>query len=459
MATLHKTRIRQAPKPGGVHDGVRAAGRYYNLEPSLISKWIKAGEVDLVAAGIVDGAPLPIDDASLRKRIATYTPNKDNKSRRTRSRTIPEIQAARAVGATNGHSRVAGPGVGAPPAVDARPATPAKFGGDLVLLNSSEWIAKFYDYQAKHHDRGELNQGTERGYDATIGRFARRFPTLPMDRKTIMDYIDGLKNIQKGGPLSDGSKRGHVRRINTMYRWLGREYGYTIPDLTHTNLSDPRPNAVAIWTDEIRQVLDAVTDHTEYTLVLLLAQTGCRIGELCTIRPECLHPGWVDVCGKPTRNNLTGHRPLPIPEPAFGHLVRELKVYGELVMQTQTGGPRPLAQAPVPTDSRRPIDLRDPKTYRLQPHTWAVDAYKGQLNRLLVRAGVYRLGLGAHSFRRAYEGEFINNGGDSLLCRRIMGHFNKSDMDQLYLHRNIEQMVEYSAKYAPRGFLNQNEEE
>ena len=32
-------------------------------------------------------------------------------------------------------------------------------------------------------------------------------------------------------------------------------------------------------------------------------------------------------------------------------------------------------------------------------------------------------------------------------------HFNKSDMDHLYLHTNIAQMVDYARKYAPHSFL------
>lgn len=335
------------------------------------------------------------------------------------------------------------------------PATPGKQDGEAILLNTKEWVDLFYQHKAQVHG-GKLNPKTQINYRTTIGRFAEHFEYLPLglaSRDTVFKYIHRLKNLLDGKPLLDGTKKSHVRQINTFYHWLKRNHHYEIPDLTGSELPDPRPNAVSIRSEQIRTVLGAVRNHTEYTLVLLFAQTGCRMEELCTIRPECLHDHWVDVWGKPTKNNLSGYRPLPIPSEAYKHLRREFDTYGELVMMNQTDGPRPLAHPPEAADPRTAIDLLDPATFRVRPRDWSEDAVKGQLNRLLVNAGVYRRGMGAHSFRRNYEGDFVQNGGDSLLCDRILGHFSKSDMKQLYLHRTIEQMVEYSEKYAPRSFL------
>ena len=182
MATSHKTRIRQAPEPGNVIYGVRAAGRKYNIDHKVISLWIKNGEVAL-AGPCEPGAPLPIDEASLRKRIASYTPHRDNQARRRRSRTIPEMLAER-------ESRAA-----------TAPALP-RSGVEVVLLNSKEWTSRFYSERARASG-GEPNHATALNYTATIGRFAERFPTLPMDRKTIIEYLHSLHNKNDGQPLSD----------------------------------------------------------------------------------------------------------------------------------------------------------------------------------------------------------------------------------------------------------------
>ena len=212
MATQYKTRIRQAPVPGGVHKGVRAAGRYYNVDPTLISIWIKKGKVAL-AGPVEPGTPLPIDDASLRRRLQSYTPDKDNQARKRRSRTIPEMQAeARTNGLSNGHQSnghtQAARADGASPLPN-RPAAPTPAAGRrtdaVVVLNAREWVDKFYTEQARSLG-GELNPKTKGSYDWTLDRFVSQFPTVPLERKTVLDYILGLTNLKKGGPLSNGAK-------------------------------------------------------------------------------------------------------------------------------------------------------------------------------------------------------------------------------------------------------------
>ena len=456
MATLNSTRIRQAPESSGVIYGVRSAGRKYKVDPGLISRWIKSGEVALVGGPTVPGAPLAIDDGSLRKRLQFYTPDKDNKSRRRRSRTIPEMQAeARAEARTNGvngHSHVVGAdGFRSPSAV--RPAALARpQSGNVVLLNTREWTGRFYVEQEREH-RGGISIRTKENYDWTFGRFAARFPTVPMDRKPVLEYLHGLINVRTGKPLADGTKGLAHQVLTTFYKWLKREYGYDIPDLTHTSLGQKRETALAIWPKEIWATISMARNHSEKTLILLLAQTAARIGELCTIRPECLHDHWVEVWGKPTNSNPTGYRKLPIPDEAYDHLQRELKTYKQLVLVDQHGVAKPLAGPLEQAAPPRAIDMRTPATYRVRPRDGAVDVVQWMLRNLMEAAGVYERGRLAHAFRRAYQAEFVKNGGSREYYRLIMGHFNKADMDDLYTHDTIEEIVEQARKYAPRRFL------
>ena len=452
MATLYSTRIRQTPEPSGVIYGVRPAGRKYKVEPSLISKWIKNGEVALVGGPTTPGAPLAIDDSSLRKRLQFYTPDKDNKSRRRRSRTIPEMQAeARAEARSNGVNGHSNNGVFSPGTV--RPASLARpQSGEVVLLNTREWIDRFYVEQVRSFG-GDIRPKTKESYDWTFDRFMPRFATVPMERKVVLDYIHGLTNLHKGGPLSNAGKALALRVLTTFYGWLKREYSYEVPNLTHPNLSRIRPNAVAIWPDEIRAVLSMARNHSQYTVVLLLAQTAARIGELCTIRPECLHDHWVDVWGKPTRSNRTGYRKLPIPDEAYDHLLRELRTYKQLVWVDQFGVAVPLAGPLEPTDGGRAINMLNPDTFMVRPRDTAIKALQSKLRTLMRHAGVYEEGKLAHAFRRAYQAEFVKNGGAREWYRLIMGHFQVSNMDDLYTHARIEDIVEQARKYAPRRFL------
>ena len=141
------------------------------------------------------------------------------------------------------------------------------------------------------------------------------------------------------------------------------------------------------------------------------------------------------------------------PDPAFGDLMREFKTYGELVTISQTTGQRPLALPPEPVNPRQGINWKDHKSFVVRPHPQGEDSVKYQVHALLEQAGVYRLGMGSHSFRRGFSEPFTDAGGSQQMCNLIMGHVNKSDMASLYFHSTIEQMVEAAQKYAPRAFL------
>lgn len=451
------TRIRVAADPSGVIYGVRSAGRKYNIDKKVISRWIEKGEVKL-AGPFEPGAPQPIDESSLRKRISNYTPHRDNANRRRRSKTIPEMQAAAPAvngnGVSNGHSSQ-------PILSDQSPSTPvataAPRSGEVLLLNTEEWVARFYTEQARSSDNGQLNAETKDSYDWTFDRFKARFKTLPMEpvsgRKAILDYIHGLTNLKTGGPLAGGSKSLAHRNLSTFYNWLKREYGYVTPNLTQPKIARRRTRAVAIWPNESRAVLKMARNHSEKTILVLLAQTAVRLGELCTIRPECLHDHWVEVWGKPTRANPTGYRQVPIPDEAYDDLRREFATYGQLVWVDNHGEAKPLAGPLTPAIPGRAIDMRNPETFRVVPNPDTQKAIQSMLRKLLKDAGVYELGKGAHSFRRAYQAEFVANGGKREFYRLIMGHFQTSDMDDLYTHATIETIVEQARKYAPRRFL------
>ena len=440
------TRIRVSPDPSGVILGVRNAAKKYNIDHAVIVRWIKKGEVKL-AGPSEPGAPQPIDEGSLRKRVAAYTPHQDNNKRRHRSRTIPEARVFSA--STNGHQSPA-------PAPQASPAGRQVLTPTLVL-NTREWLDLFYVEQARGSDTGVLNKETKDSYDWAFDRFAARFPTLPMHpiegRKAILDYIHGLINLHTGGPLSGGSKSLAHRNLSTFYNWLNREHGFDVPNLKQPKIARRRTRAVPIWPNQSRAVLKMVRNHSEKTIIILLAQTAVRLGELCTIRPECLHDHWVEVWGKPTKANPTGYRQVPLPDQAYEHLRRELKTYKQLVWVDNHGEAKPLAGPLEPAPGYAHINKQNSDTYRVQPVEKTQKAIQSVLRRLLKDAGVYELGMGAHSFRRAYQAEFVAIGGDREFYRLIMGHFNVSNMDDLYTHATIETIVEQARKYAPTRFL------
>jgi integrase len=266
--------------------------------------------------------------------------------------------------------------------------------------------------------------------------------------------------------MDDSGKGHHLQTIVTFYAWLHREYGYNVPDLTEAGLVDKGETALPIYSHEIRATLAQCRNRTEADLIIVLAQTGIRLGELCSIRPEFLHDHWMEVWGKPTKVNKSGYRQVPVPNEAYRRLQVHWEYNGELVWQDHYGINHPLAGPVEKADpeSRRAINLEEPRnlaspprTFRVQPAPGAEGLVKYFLHQRVMEAGVYEPGKAAQSFRRAYTDEALKNAegtdGAKMMIDRILGHFSKKDMSSLYHHTTIDRMVAWAERYAPRSFL------
>ena len=107
--------------------------------------------------------------------------------------------------------------------------------------------------------------------------------------------------------------------------------------------------------------------------------------------------------------------------------------------------------------SGRPVDMRNRQTIEdsavVRPAPKARQQVQDMLRTRLKQAGIWSPGKNAHSWRRAYQAEFIKGGGSREYYRLIMGHFNKANMDDLYTNDRIEEIVAQARLYAPTRFL------
>ena len=306
MVTTTKHRIREAPEPSGMISRNHAAKKYH-VPGSLLSIWVAKGEVKVAKAAAFPGDTVLLDEASLRKRLQSYTPNKDNRARKPRSRTAPEIQAeAQRNGHTNGV--IHGAGTGAVQVMKGasgftRPAPPTSTTGKPTMvvpagshaselpegvepvLPMHDWLALYFKAKEKR-----LSDRTKENYDTVFKLFQRRFEFIPLGapaRGTVLEWVNGLKCQQgkrRGQPITDNSKRNHLTSYTTFYRWLHRSYGYNIPDLGGADLQIERANAVPILPGQARAALAEILNSTESLMILVLGQTGMRVSEYCTIR-------------------------------------------------------------------------------------------------------------------------------------------------------------------------------
>ncbi len=286
-------------------------------------------------------------------------------------------------------------------------------------MDTAEWVEKF-------SKRKEMSAASLSNYVWTFKPFQRKFPTLPMSRQEILEYIRAL-------PVAPGSKvRAHVD-ISTLYNWLRREFSIHTPDLTHPDLPAAPKGGPALTQEQMAKSLRLARSHEEWTIIVALGQTGMREGELCSLserdprregrrkngEPVVDGKGWVVVYGKPTKANATGERVVYLPTETMEALQREIRLHGCLTLRGQ-----PIGE----------IKLRD------------------YMRRLFKRAGFYQLGMNTHAFRRAFEAEFLRNGGSELWMDELLGH-RKVGMRSLYFNGPAEEALEQAEKYAPRRFL------
>ena len=163
MATLNAQRIREPAEASGAI-GIRAAARKYaryGATDTTLRHWVSRGEVLVARPAASPGDTVLLDEASLRRRIAVHSPHRDNQKRRTRVRTIPEMQreterlaGPHSAGGTNGHHQPA--------------AASLRRGVDgpqrEVLLGTRAWVDRFITFQTQKN-QGVINPRTKHNYD------------------------------------------------------------------------------------------------------------------------------------------------------------------------------------------------------------------------------------------------------------------------------------------------------
>lgn len=122
--------------------------------------------------------------------------------------------------------------------------------------------------------------------------------------------LDGVHQL-KDGALSSYTVRGYFVSIKTFLGWAERE-GY-VGASPAARLRPPRTRQVVIDSftpDEVKVMLKATagTRHAErdYAMLLLLYDTGIRVGELVEIEVDVIDfaGGWIKVIGKGDKERM-----------------------------------------------------------------------------------------------------------------------------------------------------------
>lgn len=237
---------------------------------------------------------------------------------------------------------------------------------------------------------------------------------------------------QKQEYISAATVHGHVRTLRAFFSWLVRE-GLTENDLG-SSLKLPKVSRKIVSTlsdEEITAILSALNpknpcDARNQTILMILLDTGLRIGELIGLRMDDLHldQGFLKVMGKGRKERI-----VPIGNNAQRALQKYLFRY------------RP-----------EPVHLGIENVFLSTLGTPLTEnSVKLMFGRLAQRSGVNR--LHAHLCRHTFATRFLTNGGDIFTLQQILGH-STLEMVRHYVNLASSDIVIQHRRFSPLDRLN-----
>ena len=258
-------------------------------------------------------------------------------------------------------------------------------------------------------------------------------------RSEINKYLLYLKNRKRRpnwppnrgdtGKLSPFTILDHVRTIKVYWGWLFREGYIDKNPLEKFPLPGVPKIVLKVITPELFEVILSLIDRTTpagaryYCIMLLLYDTGLRIGELVNslVKNIDFTLGSIKVVGK--RNK---EREVPVSRLTL----REIRTYIRNFKSEIYAGESPYL---FPRANGTPVSVNGIQQY---------------MRRLSKKNGLNGLNLHPHLFRHSFGTQFIINGGSAFFLKEIMGHESLSTTLK-YTHLQPKDLCREHAKFSP----------
>jgi len=263
---------------------------------------------------------------------------------------------------------------------------------------------------------------------ADEGRAGRvRDLTLEDARAFIVHTQERESRVRPGYRLSPDTVQQYARNLKSWATFLDGE-GFTRTNLfARLGLPKVPVREPDVLTDEEIARLISIYNHSTSTglrnilLVLVLTDTGLRLGELCaaTLDDLDLEHGTLKVMGK-------------------GQRERTVHV-GSTVEKLLSRYVRYLRPEPVSARVRGLLLAKDGSPYTL-------NAARRVLKRAAEQSGIKR--LHAHLLRHTFATHYLLNGGDLLTLQRLLGH-STLEMVRRYSHIAAGYVAVQHRQYSP----------
>ena len=229
---------------------------------------------------------------------------------------------------------------------------------------------------------------------ATIGQYQWALNRLKAKNLQLPSRGAQLLPALMGDHLAPESRHDLVKCWRTFFGWCSRRYDFPNPMGQLDRLPKRRQVRRVLSASELSLVLEAARCPRDEALVLVVLDSGLRVGEVAALRRGALGDGWAVVQGK------VGSRRVPVSNEMKFKLLQLGE--GEHIWIGQRG---PLT------------------TYGI----------KQVYRRLFLRAGIGGPKLGAHTLRHTFATMYLRTGGGTRQLQDILGH-NKIETTMIYVH-------------------------
>ncbi len=213
----------------------------------------------------------------------------------------------------------------------------------------------------------------------------------------------GRTTVNKDGDMTEISPltvKGYVQVIKGFFTWCFNEELIEKNPAVRLQLpSIPDYLIPTFAPDHIKVMLDAcdtskTLGYRDYTIILVLLETGIRISELCNLRVQDVHTDYIRVMGKGKKEREIG-----VSAPVSKYLWKYINLH------------------------RRPHDENEQRVfmnrYSVPITATGVDQI---LDNIAERTGITGVRVSAHTFRHTFACTYLEQGGEIYKLSRLLGH-------------------------------------
>ena len=276
---------------------------------------------------------------------------------------------------------------------------------------------------------GEVSPSTRRWYGQRLDSFVAFAGNIRTDEISV-GLLRAYRASLVDAGLSPHTVHGHQRALRRFCAWLVEEgilSRNVARDVPFVRLPVQAPKALS--DEDLGRLLARLPRESarDRAVVLMLIETGCRVGGLCSITLESLD--LAHQCATVVEKGSRGRR------------VYFTDMTADALRAYLAGRPAVESEALFLSQSGTPL---------------TVNGVRLLLERVGTRAGV-RGRVNAHAFRHAFARTFLSNGGNLATLGRILGHAPGSPVTaKYYAVFDDAELQEFHGRYSPLAGLNGN---